>query len=164
MTRHATSRDRTLLCLMGLVTWGATWAEAGVPLGNRRARPVVPTADSAPPGPYPGLGTYYPTPYMTILGDWPTGDGYTPLNSFGDATLSLYGPISALRATAAPVVTYARGYDGRPVAVPGTSFSTPNLPGATPVVYPTQATNYYGFRHTVDPPWWPNGINWIDQN
>ena len=163
MTRHATLRRYALLCLMGLLIWGVTGAEAAVPFRNC-ARSVLPTAHSAPHSPYPGLGTFYPTPYMTVRGDWPTGDGYSPLGSFGDQTLSLYGPISPLRATAAPVVTYARGYDGRPVVLEGTSFSTPNLAGATPIVYPTQATYYYGFRQTVDPPWWPSAINWIDQN
>ena len=38
------------------------------------------------------------------------------------------------------------------------------LPGNSPVVYPTQATYYYGFRQTQNPPWWPKAINWIDQN
>ena len=125
---------------------------------------MIPTAVPAEHGPYPMLGTFYPTPTMFVRGNFPTGGGYSPLNSFGSQTLVIYGPLSALRATAAPVQTYARGYDGRPVILEGTSFSTPNLPGATPVVYPTQATYYYGPRESRIPPWWPNAINWIDQN
>ena len=83
---------------------------------------------------------------------------------YGESTMALYGPFSSLRSTAAPLITYSRGYDGRTVIHEGTSFSTPNLPEATPVIYPTQATYYYGFRESGDPPWWSSGINWIDQN
>jgi hypothetical protein len=110
------------------------------------------------------LGTFYPTPYIWTRGNAPAGGGYSPLGQFGDTTMALYGPLSAFRFTSAPVLTYSRGYDGRPVVAPGTSFSTPNLPALTPVVYPTQATNYFGFRRSGAPPWWPNAINWIDQN
>jgi hypothetical protein len=78
--------------------------------------------------------------------------------------MSLNGPLSALRFTSAPVITYTRGYDGRAVVTPGTSFSTPNFPALTPVISPTQASNYFGFRESGSPPWWANAINWIDQN
>jgi len=101
---------------------------------------------------------------MMVRGNFPTGGGYSPNNSFGDTSMDIYGPLSALRSTAAPVMTYTRGYDGRLKAVEGTAFSTPNLPENSPVIYPTQATNYYGFRETSNPPWWPRAINWIDQN
>jgi hypothetical protein len=113
---------------------------------------------------YGRLGTFYPTPYIMVRGNFPNGGGYTPLNSFGENTLSLYGPLSGMRMTSAPVLTYNRGYDGRTVLAPGTSFSAPNLPELTPVVYPTQATYYYGFRQSGAPPWWGNAINWLDQN
>ena len=47
----------------------------------------------------------------------------------------------------------------------GNSFSTPNLPRITPVVYPTQANYYYRIRgETGEPPWSANGVDWIDQN
>jgi hypothetical protein len=101
---------------------------------------------------------------LMVRGDSPTGSGYSPLGQSGDVSLSVYGPMSPFRATAAPVVTYARGYDGSVVAVPGSSFSTPNLPTLSSVVYPTQATNYFGPRALKSPPWWASGVNWIDQN
>jgi hypothetical protein len=101
---------------------------------------------------------------MFVRGNGTAGGGYSPLDEFGDSTMALYGPLSGLRSTSAPVLTYSRGYDGRSVVTPGTSFSTPNLGALTPVVYPTQATNYYGFRRSGMPPWWPSAINWIDQN
>jgi hypothetical protein len=101
---------------------------------------------------------------MFVRGNGTAGGGYSPLGEFGDATMALYGPLSGLRYSSAPVLTYSRGYNGAPVVRPGTSFSTPNLGGLTPVVYPTQATNYYGFRSSGEPPWWPSAINWMDQN
>lgn len=104
------------------------------------------------------------TPYMFVRGNGTAGGGYSPLGLFGDATMALYGPLSGLRATSAPVLTYSRGYNGTSVVTPATSFSTPNLPGLTPVVYPTQATNYFGFRRSGEPPWFPNAMDWIDQN
>jgi len=130
---------------------------------------VVPAARSSPTARtevnnYGGLGTFYPTPYMMVRGNAPAGGGYSPLGTFGDTTLALYGPLSSLRMTSAPVMTYTRGYDGRSVVVPGTSFSTPNLPALTPVVNPSQANYYYGFRRSGTPPWWSSGVNWIDQN
>ncbi len=78
--------------------------------------------------------------------------------------MALYGPISPLRAQAAPVLTYTSGYDGVVRPTLGTSFSTPLLPRVTPVVYPTRANIYGGFRHSDTPPWWPSAINYIDQN
>jgi hypothetical protein len=157
------------LCFLGGLTWLSGFgsrAEAG---GNRprSGRVYVPTAcvvqtSSVTAAP---LGSGFTrTPYMQVRGNFPTGGGYTPLDGYGDGTLSLYGPLSSLRVTSAPVLTYTRGYDGRTVVSQGTSFSTPNLPALTPVVYPTQANNYYGFRQSGTPPWWPNAINWIDQN
>jgi hypothetical protein len=152
------------LALIGLLAWGATRAEAGWPFG-RRERTVVSTAavQRAPVSTAP-LGTFYPTPVMTVRGNFPTGGGYSPGDSFGDTSLDVYGPLSSLRATAAPVLTYSRGYDGRAVVQQGTSFSTPNLPGLSPVIYPTQATDTSGPRVLKNPPWWPKATNWIDQN
>jgi hypothetical protein len=165
MTRRPQPRVGLALCLLVLLTIASSRIEAGG-LFRRRPRPVVPTARVAATEPdvYPMLGTFFPTPSITVRGNYPTSGGYAPLGEFGDSTMALYGPLSALRATTAPVLVYTRGYDGRPVVQQGTSFSTPNLPTITPVIYPTQATYYYGFRHSGNPPWWTNAINWIDQN
>lgn len=154
------------LAVMGLVlAWGADQAEAGWP--GRRGRTVTSTAvvrpTSAPVSTAP-LGTFYPTPVMTVRGNYPLGGGYSPADIAGDAALDVYGPLSSLRATAAPVLSYSRGYDGRGVVQEGTSFSTPNLPSLTPVIYPTQATDVSGPRLLKNPPWWPKATNWIDQN
>ncbi|MEO6810301.1 MAG: hypothetical protein ABI353_14390 [Isosphaeraceae bacterium] len=153
------------LALALLFAIGTSIADAG-PRWGRRGRAVVPTSTVRPPdaAPTPMLGTFYPEPYMFVRGNGSVGGGYSPLGSYLEGNLALYGPISPLRATAAPVVTYSRGYDGvvRPQA--GTSFSTPNLPELTPVIYPTRANLYGGTRTTKTPPWWPSAINFIDQN
>jgi hypothetical protein len=109
------------------------------------------------------LGTFEPTPYLMVRGNWPTGGGYSPLEVYGDQTMALYGPLSPLRAVSAPVRIYARGYDGRIYPSEGTSFSNPNLPRLSPVIYPTPASYYYGPRVNRTPPWWSSGTNWIDQ-
>jgi hypothetical protein len=109
------------------------------------------------------LGTFEPTPYLMVRGNWPTGGGYSPLEVYGDMTLSLYGPISPLRSVSAPVRTYTRGYDGRLYVGEATSFSNPNLPGLSPVIYPTQGSYFYGPRLNRTPPWWSSATNWIDQ-
>lgn len=121
------------------------------------ARPVY---CSPAPGP---LGTFEPTPYMMVRGNWPLGGGYSPLEVYGDQSMSVYGPLSPLRSTSAPIVTYSRGYDGRVYAAPATSSSTPNLPAISPVVYPTQRNYYYAPRVDRSPPQWSSGMNWIDQ-
>ncbi len=162
MIWDSTFRRGVCIATVGLLTWVSAQAEAGG-LFRRRTRTVVPTARVQQASPSP-LGTFAPTPYMTVRGNFPTGGGYSPLDSFGDTSMDMYGPLSAFRATAAPVVTYTRGYDGRVRVVEGTSFSTPNHPDNSPVVYPTHGTYYYGFRETGDPPWWAKGTNWIDQN
>jgi hypothetical protein len=126
-----------------------------------RARPrytPVAATSSAP------LGTFTPTPYITVGGSYPVGPGYSPLDIYGDQTLALYGPLSPLRAVTAPVVAYSRGYDGRLYRMDAASFSYPNLPSISPVIYPTEANYYYGPRVIRRPPWWPSPINWIDQN
>lgn len=123
-----------------------------------RPGPVCVDADA------PALGTFEPTPYIMVRGNWPTGGGYSPLETFGDQSMALYGPLSPLRTTSAPIMTYTRGYDGRITAAPATSFSTPNLPRLSPVVYPTPASYYYGPRMNRTPSGWTNSANWIDQN
>lgn len=162
---------RRLVWFLALTTGLAARVEADGPWFARRqpARPLVP-AGAVQPAPDGSvntagrLGTFYPTPYMMVRGNAPIGGGYSPLDAYGDTTLSLYGPLSSLRMTSAPVVTYTRGYNGSAVVQPGTSFSAPNLPSLTPVVNPTSASYYYGFRSSGSPPWWASGMNWIDQN
>lgn len=119
-------------------------------------QPCVPCAS-------PTLGTFAPTPYLMVRGNWPTGGGYSPLDTYGDMTLTLYGPISPLRETSAPVTLYSRGYNGVLEARPATSFSNPNLPPLSPVVYPRPANYYYAPRVNRTPPAWSSGMDWIDQ-
>jgi hypothetical protein len=153
-----------------LVLTGAQ-ADAGGLLFKHRAHPptspgVIPSTRvfSAAPPASGTLGTFAPTPYIFVRGNGQAGGGYSPLGQFGDASMTMYGPLSAFRMTSAPVLTYTRGYDGRPVVAPGTSFSAPNYPRLTPVIYPTQANYFFGFRQTGNPPWWANGTDWIDEN
>jgi hypothetical protein len=168
MMSKATVGTQVLLGVVGLLTWGAGGAEGGWPY--RRPAVVVPTTAPRPvpggyePAPSPMLGTFYPSPYALVRGNWPAGGGYSPLGVYGDQSMSVYGPLSPFRGYTAPVATYTRGYDGRPVVLEGTSFSTPNQPDLTPVVYPTQANYFYRIRETGDPPWWGSAMNWIDQN
>ena len=122
-----------------------------------RARVAYPTAYPARPCPTPTLGTFEPTPYMWVNGNSPAGGGVSPLGQFGDTNLSIYGPLSSLRSIAAPLQIYQRGYDGRVTVQEATSFSYPNLPSVGPVIYPTEATNYYGFRQSRTPPWFKSG-------
>jgi hypothetical protein len=130
-----------------------------------RVQRVVPAPQPVCVSPVPStLGTFQPTPYIMVRGNWPTGGGYSPLQFSGDESMTLYGPLSLLRSVTAPVMTYSRGYDGRVYASPATSFSTPNLPGLTPVIYPTSANYYYAPRVNRTPPQWTSGINWIGQN
>ena len=147
------------LLVLGVET---TVAQEGV--GPTAAPGLAPPCPTSCAGPVNStLGTFEPTPYITVRGNWPTGGGYSPLDMYGDQSMTLYGPLSPLRATAAPVTTYSRGYDGRINAVPAVSFSTPNLPGLSPVIYPTPRSNYYGPRVSRTHPWWSSGANWIDQ-
>jgi hypothetical protein len=141
---------------------GTAWADDfwvrpfARPVVVTRARPVYPPTST--------LGTFYPTPYMVVRGNDPLGGGYSPLGIYGDQTMSLYGPFSPLRGRTAPVRNYVRGYDGRVYIAEGNSFSNPNTPELSPVVYPTEANNFFGPRVSRTPPWWSSAINWIDQN
>jgi hypothetical protein len=99
-----------------------------------------------------------------VGGSHPTGSGYTPNNTYGDSSLSLYGPLSPLRVSTAPILSYARGYDGRVRLIETNSFSYPNLPEVSPVVYPNEGNYYYGPRVVRTPRWGSSAINWIDQN
>jgi hypothetical protein len=165
MSRTLSGRGLTLALLSLSVVADASSAQAGGWLFGRR-RTVAPTVSTRPAAspPSPMLGSFYPNPYMIVRGNGTTGGGYTPGSGYGENTLALYGPLSPLRAKAAPVLTYSRGYDGLVRPTLGTSFSTPFLPEITPVVYPTRANVAGAFRYTNTPPWWPNGTNFIDQN
>ncbi len=101
---------------------------------------------------------------ITVQGNSPIGAGYSPLQIYGDQTLSLYGPLSPFRTMTAPVLTYVRGYDGQTTVSEAISFSNPNLPVLSSVRYPTEANYYYGPRRPRALPWGSNAINWIDQN
>src|SRR5829696_5690420 len=101
MIRHAALQWKFGLALLGLVAWGSTRAEAGG-LFRRRERAAVPTVRMVPTAaaptaaPFPTtLGTFYPTPYMTVRGNFPTGGGYSPNDQFGDTSMDIYGPLSS---------------------------------------------------------------------
>jgi hypothetical protein len=152
-----------------LVMAGSTpWAEAGDRLFRKRARPVVETVAAPRPqdrvAPSPMLGSFRPTPYINVVGNGVVGGTYSALGYGRENSLSVYGPLSAFRSTSAPVTTVVRGYDGLPVVVEGTSFSNPNRPALSPVIYPTRASNYSALRYQTTPPQWDSSILWIDQN
>jgi hypothetical protein len=62
------------------------------------------------------------------------------------------------------VLITVRGYDGSIRLTKELDFSTPNLQELSPVVYPTDANNFYAPRVNPRPPWGASAINWIDQN
>ena len=163
------SRRLSRLALAAGLCWTVNTHEAVAGGWGRRVRqaptPIVyqPAARTVSDAPRQ-LGTFYPSSTIYVRGNGMAGGGYSPLGMFGNASMTLYGPTSAFRDTSAPVRTYMRGYNGVPVMMEGTSFSSPNEPDRSPVIYPTQATDYFGFRESKIPPWWPNAINWIDQN
>ncbi|WP_435015940.1 hypothetical protein TA3x_003497 [Tundrisphaera sp. TA3] len=160
------------LALAGL----ATPADAGGPFRRpaRYAAPVPTQARVAAPGTVARpedqvartgmLGSFTPANYIFVRGNGVVGGGYSPLGSFGQTSMDIYGPISALRQTSAPVVQYSRGYDGRLIGSEATSYSNPFLPGLSPVVYPTRASNFGALRGSGIPPQTGSGINWVDQN
>ena len=151
------------LVLFGL--FGAVRSEAGDHHRRQRAGETVYVTRARPVcAPTSRLGTFEPTPYITVVGNNPVGGGYAPLGISGDHTMSIYGPFSPLRARTAPVVTYIRGYDGQLHVLQGDSTSYPNRPELSPVIYPNEFSNYYGPRMSRTPPWWSSAINWLDQN
>src|SRR5436309_9434903 len=88
-------------------------AEAGGPF-RRRPRTVTETATTTRPqdrvAPSPMLGSFMPTPYISVRDNGTTGGGYSPLGLFGrEQSLSVYGPLSAFREISAPVTTIVRG-------------------------------------------------------
>ena len=142
---------------------GSAWAGTP-PRRPRRAVTVSRVQPCQAPRATGTLGTFYPTPVITVQGNNPVGAGYSPLGIYGDQTLSLYGPLSPFRSSTAPVLSYIRGYDGRTHLTETISFSNPNLPAMSDVRYPTEANYYYGPRRPRTLPWGSNAINWIDQN
>jgi hypothetical protein len=155
---------RFALAILGLTTCRPGTSIAEDRVHRTRGRAVVTRAQQVCPSPVSStLGTFEPTPYLMVRGNWPTGGGYSPLEVYGDQTMALYGPLSPLRSVSAPVRTYTRGYDGRVDAGEATSSSNPNLPGLSPVIYPTQGSYFYGPRVNRTPPWWSTATNWIDQ-
>jgi hypothetical protein len=168
MIRHQSDRFR--YSLFGLVLLQLQHVVVGSVLAGEPPRRVgrtiaVTRAQPCPaPRPTSSLGTFYPTPYITVRGNIPLGGGYSPLEIYGDQTLALYGPLSPLRVSTAPVLTYVRGYDGRTHLTEASSFSNPNLPILSPVRYPTVGNYFYGPRVIRTTPWGSNAINWIDQN
>ena len=142
-------------------------AEAGG-LFRRRERPNPAPAAPRPAdqvAPSPMLGNFRPTPVITVRGNGVIGGGYSPIGLYGENnSMTLYGPISSLRQTSAPVNTVVRGYNGLATPVEGTSFSNPFQPDLSPVKYPTRASNYDALRGPGVPTRTGNGITWVDQN
>jgi hypothetical protein len=169
MFGHVHSRHRvpSILTAVGLLWFVCSLSEAQAQAPRRliARRPVASRAQTVRCAPTkPTLGSFQPTPSIMVRGNYPTGGGYSPLGISGDQTMSLYGPFSPLRPYTAPVAVTTRGYDGRLYVSEGISFSTPNLPELTPVVYPNETRNFYGPRVIRTPPSWSSAINWIDQN
>jgi hypothetical protein len=141
----------------------ASSVEAGDHFFRRQGRQVRETMTTSRPedqvAPSPMLGSFRPSSYVLVGSNPQIAGGYGRENS-----LAVYGPMSAFRSVAAPVQTVVRGYDGVPVVVEGTAFSTPNLPVLSPVVYPSRASNYSALRFQTTPPQLDRGGMWIDHN
>lgn len=145
-------------------------AEAGDPpfpnnLFPRRAG-IVPHQPFAPSNVAlsPGLGSFYPNPVLWVAGTNSVGRGYAPIEGNSGQSLELYGPLSAFRATAMPVQTYSRGYDGRLMIIQGTSLGYPNRPGLSPNLNPAVGSRFPRWPNPHGPMWWQTGQNWVDQN
>lgn len=146
-------RSARCAAVVATVTASTSLATSG------RAQAYLPPVDARPT-----LGTFEPTPYIMVGGAAPVSGGYSPLGTYGDTSLSLNGPVAAMRSVSAPVVTYSRGYDGVTRAAQGTTTSTPNLPRLSPFAYPTRRSNYYAPRTGRTMSQYISGVNWIDQN
>ena len=142
-------------------------ADAGGP-ARRRDRPIRATAAIRPENqvaPSNMLGNFRSTPVITVRGNGVIGGGYSPIGLYGENNaMTLFGLISSLRQTSAPVNTLVRGYDGVATQVEATSFSNPFQPDLSPVKYPTRVSNYSAPRGPGIPPRTGNGIMWVDQN
>jgi hypothetical protein len=165
------ARSLVATALAGLVLVGP-WAlstTAGDGLFHRKAR-VVETVAAAPNpanrlAPTGMLGTFVPTPMVTIRDNGVIGGGYSSSNLYGfGVSLSTFGPLSAFRQVSAPVNVVVRGYDGSTAVVQGTSFSNPMQPRLSPYVYPNRMNNYTSLPIQGTPPNRNKGLMWIDQN
>ncbi len=170
MRHHARSLLTT--SLVALVVCGSSLpsAMAGGPLFRRRGPVVVETVSIAPRprdqvAPTGMLGTFAPTPIVTVRGNGVVGGGYSSLDMYGFGnSLNVFGPLSAFRQISAPVNTVVRGYDGVPTVVQGTGFSNPLQPRLSPIVYPTRASNYSALPYQRTNPQTDKALMWIDQN
>lgn len=157
MIRPFTRRGRfALLCLAALIGGGSTEVQAQAHVHDSRGACCVPAASRQ-------LGTFYPTPYITVGGGSFTGsNGYTPLSGYGGGTLALYGPFSALRPVTAPVRVTTRGYDGTYREAVGVTTSYPFLPQASPNLFPLRRQVRGAGPVQTTPPWWDAGHYWVD--
>jgi hypothetical protein len=159
------TRSTVVLALVGISLIGSATpsAEAGGKLFRRRERVVVETVAVPRPqdqlAPSPMLGSFRPTPYITVHDNGLIGGLYGR-----EQSLTVYGPLSAFRQVSAPVNTIVRGYDGVPTLVQGTSFSNPNQPALSPFIYPTRASNYSALKFQSTPPQLDKGTMWVDLN
>lgn len=154
--------------LFSAIALGQPWSTEAGDLFRRQPRPArepMATRPADQVAPSPMLGTFRPTPVITVRGNGIIGGGYSPIGLYGENnSMTLFGPISSLRQTAAPVNTVVRGYNGLATQAEGTSFSTPFQPDLSPVKYPTRASNFDALRGPGVPTRAGNGILWVDQN
>ena len=112
------------------------------------------------------LGTFMPTPYVTVRGNGVIGGGYSPLGHVRPRAIArrstARSPPSGRPPPRSPPSSGAT--TASPVVAEGTSFSNPNQPALSPVVYPTRASNYSALKFQSTPPQWDKAIMWIDQN
>ncbi len=95
--------ERTCFLLVPMVL------TAAAAIGDDRVQPavgrgVVTRARPVCANPMPEtLGTFQPTPFIVVRGNWPLGGGYSPLEVYGDQSMAVYGPLSPMREVSAPV-------------------------------------------------------------
>ena len=93
------------------------------------------------------LGTFYPTPYITVGGDVPVGGRLLAARDLRRSdTAALRPALGVPYPQQLPSsLTFAATTAGR-TPDRGISFSNPNLPVLSPVRYPTVGNYYYGPR------------------
>jgi len=166
------SRSLLKSSLVALILVGsvAPSSMAGGLFFRKRPRPVVETVRTLPEpsnrvAPTGMLGSFVPSPVVSVRDNGIIGGGYSPLDQYGFGnSMSIFGPLSAFRQNSAPVNTVVRGYNGIPTRVQGTSFSNPMQPGLSPFVYPTRSSNYSALPFQGTPPQRDKGLMWIDEN
>ncbi len=143
---------------LGIVVLFAMGAPA---LAQQQFGSLAPDCAVCPPDARGGmLGTFYPTPYMTVGGN--NRAGFTPLDQYGDGTLSLYGPFSALRPITSSVRVTTRGYNGVAVTQDAAVITYPFLPSSTPPFSPRRTQVRGAGPVQTTPPWWDTGHYWVD--